>query len=159
MGNRAQKAGPLVYDLCSTLHMIEDARACGVLTFSGDGETHRLMFERGNVSAASSSRLAQFGKELVASGQVSQALLDTVLGLQRRKKNEARLGEILVSLGVVTANGVREVLRRQCVAVLRYCLECEGGAFDFGTETAPEGDVDVRFSVSELLEEAQEAAS
>ena len=159
MANSAQTAGPLVYDLCSTLHMIEDARACGRLTFTGGGETHRLMFERGNVTAASSSRLAQFGKELVASGQVSQALLDTVLGLQRRKKNESRLGEILVSLGVVTANGVRDVLRRQCVAVLRYCLECEGGAFDFGTESAPKGDVDVLFNLSELLEEARESAS
>ncbi len=159
MVDSAQPNGALTCDLRSTLRMIEEAEATGVLTFSGTEEDSRIVFDCGKVVAASSSRHFQIGQGLVASGQVSQSMLDTVLAVQRRKKRNAPLGEILVSLGVVMADGVCEVLKRQLVAVLRHCLEAGGGTFDFMQESISDGDVAARFSVGELLEEAQEGQS
>ena len=147
------------WDLRNTLCMIEEANATGVLTFSEAGDNSRIVFDCGEVVAASSSRHFQIGQELVASGQVSQSLLDTVLSVQRRKKQRARLGDILVSLGVVAADGVREVLKRHWRAVLRHCLETGGGTFDFRQENISDGDVAARFSVGELLEEARQGQS
>ena len=89
--------------------------------------------------------------ELVGQGQVSQALLDSVLGLQRRKKQDAPLGELLVSLGVVSADKVRAILKQQCVAVLRHCLAAESGTFNFAPNIIDDGDVAARFDVDELL--------
>ena len=159
MVDSAHKSGALTCDLRSTLRMIEEAKATGVLTFSGSGEDSRIVFDCGEVVAASSSRHSRIGQELVASGLISQSMLDTVLAVQRRKKQKAPLGEILVSLGIVAADGVREVLKRQCVAVLRDCLETGGGTFDFTQESISDGDVAARFSVGELLGEAQEDGS
>ena len=159
MVDSAHKNEAPTCDLRSTLRMIEETKATGVMMFSEAGDNSRIVFDCGEVVAASSSRHFQIGQELVASGQVSQSLLDTVLSVQRRKKQRARLGDILVSLGVVAADGVREVLKRHWRAVLRHCLETGGGTFDFRQENISDGDVAARFSVGELLEEAQEGQS
>ncbi len=151
--------GSLIYDLCSTLQMVEDARATGVLMLSGAGETTRIVFDKGQVVAASSTRHARLGQELVAAGQITQGLLDTALGMQRRKKTPTPLGEILVSLGCVTADGVREVLEQQCVLALKQCLEASGGTFDFERGEVTDRDVAVRFSVGALIARAQEEDS
>ena len=152
----SKKENPaLTCDLRSTLRMIEEANATGVMTFSGTEEDSRIVFDCGEIVAATSSGHFRIGQALVAAGQISQSMLDTVLAVQRRKKQRARLGEILVSLGVITADDVREVLRRQWVAVLRHCLEIGGGTFDFRQENISDGDVAARFSVAELLAEAE----
>ncbi len=159
MVDSAHKNEAPTCDLRSTLRMIEETKATGVMTFSEAGDNSRIVFDCGEIVAASSSRHFQIGQELVASGQVSQSLLDTVLSVQRRKKQKARLGEILVSLGVVAADGVREVLKRHWSAVLRHCLEAGGGTFDFMQESVSDGEVAARFSVGDLLEETQEGQS
>ena len=153
-----EKIGALTYDLHSTLSMIEDAKASGVLTFAGAGNA-RIVFESGEIIAASSTLHYPIGQALVAAGMVSQSLLDTVLAVQRRKKQKARLGAILVSLGVVNAETMRDALRRQWVDVLRDCLESGGGTFDFMQDNISDGDLGARFSVDELVKEAQGEAS
>ena len=159
MVDSAHKDEAPTCDLRNTLRMIVETKATGILTFSDAGDNSRIVFDRGEVVAASSSRHFQIGQGLVASGQVSQSLLDTALSVQRRKKQKAPLGEILVSLGVVAADDVRKVLKLHWRAVLRHCLETGGGTFDFTKESISDGDVAARFSVGELLEEAQDDQS
>ncbi|HWE25219.1 MAG TPA: DUF4388 domain-containing protein [Myxococcales bacterium] len=116
-----------------------------------------IYFDNGVVvSAEIRSNPHPLGAMLLRTGKISEADLERARDMQQRQGDKRRLGEILVSLGVITQREVERQVRFQIEEVVFEVMSWNEGYFSFNeqSESKVPTDLAVRIPVEALLMEA-----
>jgi hypothetical protein len=90
-----------------------------------------VVFKDGQViQAASDSIRDSLGNILVSQGMLDEAALSKALAFQKREPDKP-LGMILTDMGVVAAQTLQSVIRKQIEEIIYDLLDWEGGFFNF----------------------------
>lgn len=112
-----------VFHPAEVLQLVQLAQASGCLVLEREGESVRVWFERGRLSAARSSRGGvRTGEILVHRGAISRDACDEALAAQARVPGRP-VGALLTERGVppeVVAAAVQEALRRVLFGVVLW---------------------------------------
>lgn len=119
-----------VFDPLSVLQMLNLARATGRLRISSRTNRAEVFFEQGNITFAGiANRASRLGESLVGRGDIAQEELDRVLA--NGSPNGMKLGERLVSSGLVEAEAVRAAVAAQIRDVVYEIVRWREGKFAF----------------------------
>src|SRR6267143_2711615 len=116
----------------------------------------KIYFDNGVVvSAEIRSNPHPLGALLLRTGKIAEADLERARDMQSRQGDKRRLGEILVSLGVITQREVERQIRFQIEEVVFEVMSWNEGYFSFNEqpETKVPTEVSVRIPVEALLME------
>src|SRR5881296_196913 len=107
------------------------------------------------VSAEIRSNPHPLGSLLLRTGKITEADLERARDMQSRQGDKRRLGEILVSLGVITQREVERQVRFQIEEVVFEVMSWNEGYFSFAeqSETKVPTELTVRIPVEALLME------
>src|SRR2546423_1397970 len=107
------------------------------------------------VSAEIRSNPHPLGALLLRTGKIAEADLERARDMQQRQGDKRRLGEILVSLGVITQREVERQIRFQIEEVVFEVMSWNEGYFSFAEETESKVPTEgpVRIPVEALLME------
>lgn len=142
------------------LHFLALHRKSGKLTLRRREGSGLIVLRNGRIIyAASSSVREAFGNILVCGGLVSESTLSEALERQQWSGKDRRLGTVLIEMGAVREEDVRDVVRYQVAAVLAEVDRWGDGFFRFDVVDIPEGgeiEVDAQdFVVTEGLNTEQ----
>ena len=115
-----------------------------------------IYFDNGVVvSAAIRSNPHPLGAMLLRTGKITEADLERARDMQQRQGDKRRLGEILVSLGVITKGEVERQIRFQIEEVVFEVMSWNEGYFSFAddVESNLPTELTVRIPVEALLME------
>src|ERR1700704_322128 len=116
----------------------------------------KIYFDNGVVvSAEIRSNPHPLGALLLRTGKIAEADLERARDMQQRQGDKRRLGEILVSLGVITQREVERQIRFQIEEVVFEVMSWNEGYFSFTEETESKvpTEVTVRIPVEALMME------
>src|SRR2546426_7716203 len=116
----------------------------------------KIYFDNGVVvSAEIRSNPHPLGALLLRTGKIAEADLERARDMQQRQGDKRRLGEILVSLGVITQREVERQIRFQIEEVVFEVMSWNEGYFSFAEEAESKvpTEVTVRIPVEALLME------
>ena len=116
----------------------------------------KIYFDNGVVvSAEIRSNPHPLGALLLRTGKIGEADLERARDMQQRQGDKRRLGEILVSLGVITQREVERQVRFQIEEVVFEVMSWNEGYFSFAeqTESKVPTELTVRIPVEALLME------
>ena len=116
----------------------------------------KIYFDSGVVvSAEIRSNPHPLGALLLRTGKIAEADLERARDMQQRQGDKRRLGEILVSLGVITQREVERQIRFQIEEVVFEVMSWNEGYFSFAEEAESRvpTEVTVRIPVEALLME------
>src|SRR5881296_2807754 len=116
----------------------------------------KIYFDNGVVvSAEIRSNPHPLGALLLRTGKIAEADLERARDMQSRQGDKRRLGEILVSLGVITQREVERQVRFQIEEVVFEVMSWNEGYFSFAeqSETKVPTELTVRIPVEALLME------
>ena len=151
--------GPLrelgIHDVFQLLDLSRKTGALRVVSELRHNEG-KIYFDNGVVvSAEIRSNPHPLGAMLLRTGKITEADLERARDMQQRQGDKRRLGEILVSLGVITDREVERQIRFQIEEVVFEVMSWNEGHFSFAEEvesTLPT-ELTVRISVEALLME------
>ena len=151
--------GPLrelgIHDVFQLLDLSRKTGALRVVSDLRHNEG-KIYFDNGVVvSAEIRSNPHPLGAMLIRTGKITEADLDRARDMQQRQGDKRRLGEILVSLGVITQREVERQIRFQIEEVVFEVMSWNEGHFSFAEEvesTVPT-ELTVRIRVEALLME------
>ena len=123
----------------TVMRALAQASNTGVLNIRGRGSEAEFRFFRGDIVSARASSSRPLGEALAERGAISRNDLDSVLALQRRKKQRQPIATILVEFGLVEKEVVETELQIQVLEVLRMVLDWGGGEYSFAPRTVPAG--------------------
>jgi CheY-like chemotaxis protein len=107
-------------------------RKSGVLYVSKGEVTKIVQFEHGMVTAARSNSVRdRIGRILVENGKLEKDALDAALKIQRQEGGKSRLGNILISLGLVSQEDLAFAVQNQAISILLGLFEWTDGLFHF----------------------------
>lgn len=116
----------------------------------------KIYFDNGVVvSAEIRSNPHPLGALLLRTGKITEADLERARDMQQRQGDKRRLGEILVSLGVITSREVERQVRFQIEEVVFEVMSWNEGYFSFAEEVESKvpTELTVRIPVEALLME------
>lgn len=114
------------------LALIAGRRMSGKLSLRTEGEGGAILFRRGSIVAAVSSRDPQaIGSLLVAERHISERDLHEALELHKQGLVGGRLTQVLVKQGAVSARVLETVVQRKVRRVIEDLLEWTSGYFQF----------------------------
>jgi hypothetical protein len=116
----------------------------------------KIYFDNGViVSAAIRSNPHPLGAMLLRTGKITEADLERARDMQQRQGDKRRLGEILVSLGVITQREVERQVQFQIEEVVFEVMSWNEGYFSFSEEVESKvpTELTVRIPVEALLME------
>jgi hypothetical protein len=116
----------------------------------------KIYFDSGVVvSAEIRSNPHPLGALLLRTGKIAEADLERARDMQQRQGDKRRLGEILVSLGVITAREVERQVRFQIEEVVFEVMSWNEGYFSFAEEVESKvpTELTVRIPVEALMME------
>ncbi len=151
--------GPLrelgIHDVFQLLDL---SRKTGALHVTSDLRHNEgtIYFDSGVVvSAEIRSNPHPLGAMLLRTGKITESDLERARDMQQRQGDKRRLGEILVSLGVITSREVERQVRFQIEEVVFEVMSWNEGHFSFKeqTDTKMPTEVTVRIPVEALLME------
>jgi len=127
-------------------------RRSGCLSVADRQRHGSIYFEDGWITyAAIVNRRDRLGDMLLASGAVTRAQLDQALALQSTAPGR-RIGELLVSLGVLSPEGLRRFVRLQIEEAVYSLFSWTTGTFSFEAAVRPEVDEELdRINPESLL--------
>jgi hypothetical protein len=151
--------GPLrELSIHDVFQLLDLSRKTGVLRVESDlrDNAGTIYFQRGSIVYAEiRSNPHVLGELLVRTGRITRAELEEGRELQRRQGDRPRIGEILVTLGVITSRDLQRHVRLQVEEVVFEVTSWTEGHFSF-SEGPLEGvppDGGVRIRVEALLME------
>lgn len=150
---RAPSLGGRLADvpLPELLQFLSSGQKSGRLSLSRREDEGLVLFREGQiVYAASSSVRESFGSIVVGRGLISEATLMEALERQHAPGEERRLGAILVEMGRVKPDDLREAMRQQLGDVLLELARWPSGFFRFEAGPVP-GPGEVEVDARELL--------
>jgi hypothetical protein len=105
-------------------------RWSGVLTIENPEFTEYVNFQGGSIAGFSSAeRKKLIGEILMAGGHIEPADLEKAVALQ--KAQGGRLGDVLVTLNLITRQRLEEVLALHQMSVLAQCLSARDSELVF----------------------------
>ncbi len=111
--------------------IISLSKKTGTLVVRSRRGTGMVVFKDGQViQAASDSIRDSLGNILVSQGMLDEAALSKALAFQKREPDKP-LGMILTDMGVVAAQTLQSVIRKQIEEIIYDLLDWEGGFFNF----------------------------
>ena len=111
--------------------IISLSKKTGTLVVRSRRGTGMVVFKDGQViQAASDSIRDSLGNILVSQGMLDEAALSKALALQKREP-DTPLGMILMEMGVVAAQTLESVIRKQIEEIIYDLLDWEEGFFNF----------------------------
>ncbi len=123
--------------LAELLQWLADGGKTGTLHLDNGGVEKRVMFANGRiVSTLSTDPKEQLGHFLVSHGFINEQELATALEMQ--ESNSMMLGEILVSIGVITGELLDKMLYLKCEETLYELFSWSEGEFRFADDEIPE---------------------
>jgi hypothetical protein len=143
----------------------------GTLTVACGKEESIIGFERGRIVNAWNPRSRRVGELLVSAGLVDEATLVSALAAQNAERPRRTIGQILVRMGVATADGIRDVMAKEIERVVVEMLTCKTGTFDFAIDNlaamvevtrftgAPKVDLDTQAVLLDALRKMDEAVA
>src|SRR5258708_28487650 len=130
--------GPLrelgIHDVFQLLDL---SRKTGVLRVTSElrHNAGTISFEGGAIIFAEiRSNPHPLGALLLRTGKITESDLERPRDMQTRQGDKRRLGEILVSLGVITQREVERQIRFQIEGVVFEVMALKGGYVSFGEE-------------------------
>jgi len=129
------------------LQILAEGGRTGKLTLSHRDGFGVVLFRNGRVIYAASNHPREaFGSILVSRNLVSPEALHEALEIQNRSAVERRLGAILVELGELSDESLREVMRSQVGEVIRDLISWRDAYFKFQNVSIPDrGEVEVDY--------------
>ena len=151
-------AAPRVSDVEGIILGLAAQEASGCLTISrGDGDEGLVWFRDGQVYAVSvPGRRPLLGVRLVSAGAISADQLNAALELQRSEMHSARLGEVLVHLGLVNRRVIENFALEQQRDMLADLLAWPIASHWFRNGARTRTDLAPFLDVEELIEHARE---
>jgi hypothetical protein len=111
--------------------IISLSKKTGTLVVRSRRGTGMVVFKDGQViQAASDSIRDSLGNILVSQGMLDEVALSKALAFQKREPDKP-LGMILTDMGVVAAQTLQTVIRKQIEEIIYDLLDWEGGFFNF----------------------------
>jgi hypothetical protein len=111
--------------------IISLSRKTGTLVVRSRRGTGMVVFKDGQViQAASDSIRDSLGNILVSQGMLDEAVLSKALAMQKQE-SEKPLGMILMDMGMVAAQTLQSVIRKQIEEIIYDLLDWEEGFFNF----------------------------
>lgn len=140
------------FRLREVLQLLRLSRRTGSLFLHGH-RSGRVDFHEGRILRATvSSPYADIGTILMHRGGLKNKQLKKAVRAQKGPQKGMPLGRILVSLGFVTDQQLRDAMREQVDQVIQDLLEVDEGDFHFRASSSDEDDVTQ--DVSDVLLEA-----
>src|SRR4051794_22944863 len=126
-------AGDLIdFPLPDLLFYLSSKRYSGWLTLRHDTSELTLTLQAGQpVEARSNSADQRLGARLVADGLLTRAQLEVALAHQALRTPTPSLGALVVELGLLADDAVRQAVSAQLHALLGQLLESPTGTFRF----------------------------
>jgi hypothetical protein len=111
--------------------IISLSKKTGTLVVRSRRGTGMVVFKEGQVIQAASDNIRDsLGNILVSQGMLDEAALTKALAFQKREPDKP-LGMILTDMGVVAAQTLQSVIRKQIEEIVYDLLDWEGGFFNF----------------------------
>lgn len=120
------------FGIADILQLIGQQQKTGVLTLKQRGDTIDVTFKDGNIVKAettSRNRKELIGSMLVAAELVTEAQLE--FALETQKRTLQRLGDVLVSQGVLTAEKFKSMVQLQTSETLFKLFAWKAGTYEF----------------------------
>lgn len=129
------------------LHLLPDEA-------SGEPEV-RIWFRDGRIhTAVATEGRRRLGEILVAEAGLPQGSLDRALDQQRREPGDVRIGDVLVDMGLVDRETLRDAVRDQILETLALAIGRRRGAWRFVPDAAVKWDVPLGSGIQDALMEA-----
>ena len=129
------------------LHLLSDEA-------SGEHEV-RIWFRDGRIhTAVAQEGRRRLGEILVAVSGLPQGSLDRALDQQRREPGGVRIGDVLVAMGLVDRETLRDAVREQILETLALAVGRRHGAWRFVPDAAVKWDVPLGSGMQDALMEA-----
>ena len=126
--------------VCDLLQFLAVGRKTGTLKFSRDKVLKEIYFHKGIVIGANTNDPKEyFGQVLMHYGKLDELQLQSAMEEQRR--SGGRLGEILVSMGLMKQESVLEILRIRALDIIYDLFVWEDAHFEFFDGEAPPQDL------------------
>jgi hypothetical protein len=123
-------------NIADLLQLVEAGRKTGMLRFDQGTLIKQIYFEKGTIIGSNSNDPKEYlGQLLIHYGKLDEAQLKAALQIQREQ--QGRLGEILVSTGVLSQDDVLEVLRIRTLDVIYDLFLWEDAHFVLYDDEAP----------------------
>lgn len=120
------------FGIADILQLIGQQQKTGLLTLTQKGDVVGVSFKDGNIVRAESksrNRKDLIGSMLVAAHLITEQQLD--FALETQKRTLQRLGDVLVSQGVITAEKFREMVQLQTSETLFRLFGWKTGNYEF----------------------------
>ncbi|MFZ5439697.1 MAG: DUF4388 domain-containing protein [Myxococcota bacterium] len=120
------------FGIADILQLIGQQQKTGVLTLTQRGDSVAVSFKDGNIVRAettSRNRKDLIGSMLVAAELVTEAQLE--FALETQKRTLQRLGDVLVSQGVLTAEKFKSMVQLQTSETLFKLFSWKAGTYEF----------------------------
>ena len=114
------------------LQLISLQKKTGILTFTSADGFITLIFENGmivGVDAFPKKLETRVGHVLVKQDRISEDMLQRALVIQKRTNQ--KIGEILLSMGLINESTVLEALKNQAVEVVLSLFKWKKGEYNF----------------------------
>lgn len=124
----------------------------------GSGEAEAFVYFRtGKIfGAVSNFNRVPIGERLVGAGQLMAKDLTNALELQKNDKKRRKLGQILVSEGLITPEILKQIVREQIQSTVFDLLPWEEGEFQFSPQLPPIEDIGLLVSAKKVLSEGNQ---
>ncbi|MCK5220667.1 MAG: DUF4388 domain-containing protein [Candidatus Aminicenantes bacterium] len=114
------------------LQLISYQRKSGLLTFTNDNAFVTLVFEKGFIVGVDSFPKKielRSGSVLVKQDLISEEMLDRALSIQKRTNQ--KIGEILLSMGLIGESTIAEALHTQATEIILSLFKWKKGEYNF----------------------------
>ncbi|MCK4297949.1 MAG: PQQ-binding-like beta-propeller repeat protein [Planctomycetes bacterium] len=138
-------------ELAEIFQLLTTSRKEGTLTVSDGKRKKSIYFSRDGVTLLfeKDKRARSLGELLVDYGRISDEQLQEAL--EQHQSTGKRLGEVVQEMGLVSAEGIEDLIRTQIEEEIFDLLSWRGGTFQFRDEPPPEILADTEHSYTSLL--------
>jgi Lar family restriction alleviation protein len=116
-------------DLATVLQTLASREKTGILQVIRDHSKSVIVLRNGNIVAASDSRGNRIGQILYNNGMISHQKLQEALKTAQR--SDKMLGEVLLSMGFINTDTLREVIHQQVQDAVLELLYWKEGSFEY----------------------------
>jgi hypothetical protein len=114
-------------------------RKTGQLTIERDNDRVKMAFRNGDIVYAASTAVREtIGAMLIHRGHICNAELEAALEIQKRRKNNQLLGQILVEMDLVSIDDLNSTFHNQFLNILRDGITWSHGQAEFEVMDIPD---------------------
>jgi tetratricopeptide (TPR) repeat protein len=124
--------------LPDVLQLLAMGKKTGCLAVTHRNNFGYIYFDKGRICYASIvNRRDRLGDNLLKSGSITKAQLDTAISAQSAHRDK-RLGELLVAQSAITRDALHEQIKLQIEEAVYFLFTWKEGTFNFEADVAPE---------------------